>query len=136
MNYSRIIMKLCSIRGNSCVIFNTKYHELTTNFLIGFSGLAEALVHGGCGTTAVAHGEDDGGSASDDVASGIERGDAGLHLLVDGNGVLAPKLKPWYGLRHNGVGADAYGYHSKVDVHGDGDGAAVGIRHGHRAVTS
>ena len=50
--------------------------------------LAQILVHGSCSTTTVAHGEDYGCTTSNNVTTGKDGRNVGLHTLVDNDGVL------------------------------------------------
>ena len=85
--------------------------------LYGGTGVATKLtMHVCCGSSPVAHGQDDSCSTTNDVAAGEDFGARGLHAVVDNNSVFTAEGEPGDGGGHEGIGRYAYGDNYLVDV--------------------
>ena len=67
----------------------------------------------GC-TSAISHGEDDSGTATDDVATCEDGRDIGLHTIVDNDCILATQLEAVDAGGHDGIRRHANSYDSLV----------------------
>ena len=78
------------------------------------------LVHVQGSTTTIAHSEDHGSTTTHDITTGEDLATRRLHLLTDGNRVLAAKLKTWDRLRYQWVGGYTNSHDDLIDIQCNG----------------
>ena len=98
-------------------LFTIHYSLFTIHYSLFTS---QVFVHIQGSTTAVTHSENHRSTTTHDVTTSEDLCTGRLHVVVDGNGVLATQLESLNRLGYEWVGGYTYGHNHLVDIECDG----------------